>query len=336
MLRYQVRDTALRARSSVDDKRTILEVVGGVPCHAETTPTSSSPTCSRRTTGASAHSRRIATARVANTTRASEGGKCCRGSGSSPRGAGRARGRKRQNERKKLFSVGMIGAPPPAWTLRTKPDKSDLPGLPPEPYYESPGERPKCRFSDPEMFDDVGLSPVGRARLKRSKHQPNGLPPGWKEHFIGDTFSKTDAQANLENSVFLDDKNAEIVDKGRVYFYHEETGQVCFAPPKGSSPLAVECFLHFGRVLVEPRNQACRPTFFFVRRVFVQKRLRANRRTRLCGYGTPLYTTMRSVKQIILCPCLFTVTSIVLAQVHCQQWILENHNTFCCLSVSVF
>ena len=135
-------------------------------------------------------------------------------------------------------------------TLRTKPDKSDLPAS--GTVLPVPGERPKCRFSDPEMFDDVGLSPVGRARLKRSKHQPNGLPPGWKEHFIGDTFSKTDAQANLENSVFLDDKNAEIVDKGRVYFYHEETGQVCFAPPKGSSPLAVECFLHFGRVLVEP------------------------------------------------------------------------------------
>ena len=155
------------------------------------------------------------------------------GSESSPRGgAGRVFGFKRQNERKKPFSVGMIGAPPPAWTLRTKPDKSDLPA-PPEPYYESPGERPKCRFSDPEMFDDVGLSPVGRARLKRSKHQPNGLPPGWKEHFIGDTFSKTDAQANLENSVFLDDKNAEIVDKGRVYFYHEETGRYVSAHLKG-------------------------------------------------------------------------------------------------------
>ena len=48
------------------------------------------------------------------------------------------------------------------------------------------------------------------------------------------------------------DENATIVDKGRVYFYHEETGQVCWAPPKGSSLLAQECFLHFGRVMSEP------------------------------------------------------------------------------------
>ena len=160
---------------------------------------------------------------------------------------------KNQDERKKLFTAGMIGAPPAAWALRTTPEKADLPKLPREPYYTSPGARPARRFSDPDLFDETGLSPVGRARLRHhDPHQPGGLPPGWTEHYIGDTFSDVDAWANVDNAIALDEKNAMIVDKGRVYFYNEDTGEVSWAPPKGSSMLATESFLHFGRVAVHP------------------------------------------------------------------------------------
>ena len=159
-----------------------------------------------------------------------------------------------QDERKKLFTEGMIGSKPAAWTMRTKPEDEDLPKLPRMIYYDSPGYRPKPRFLDPKMFAANGLSAEGKARLASDDGKTNacGLPPGWTEHRIGDTFSKKDGQTCMPCAIALDDTNATIIDEGRVYFYHEETGVVSWAPPKGSSLLAQECFLHFGFVLASP------------------------------------------------------------------------------------
>ena len=155
-----------------------------------------------------------------------------------------------QEHRKQLFTEGMIGPRPSAWALRKMPKKCDLPVLPREPYHDSPGKRPKRRFSDPNLFNEYGLSAAGLSRLDGS-----GLPNGWTEHRIGDTFTAADAQVATENAIALDEKNSTILDKGRVYFYHEETGQVCWAPPKGSSPLAHEAFFHFGHVRTGPVHE---------------------------------------------------------------------------------
>ena len=79
-----------------------------------------------------------------------------------------------------------------------------------------------------------------------------GLPPGWTEHVIGDTFSDADGQVKVGNAIALDANNATVLDKGRTYFYKEQTGEISWVPPKGSAMLAQEVFLHFGRVTAKP------------------------------------------------------------------------------------
>ena len=131
----------------------------------------------------------------------------------------------------------LIGRTPEQWTFRLPsdvvPDVCKIGRL--------TGE---TRFTDPDMFVQSEtlvqcLSPKGKSAAGSN----GGLPPGWKQFSI----EETEELANVENALELDGGKEKTVDIGRVYFYHEESGKVSFAPPPGSHPLVVESFYHFGR-----------------------------------------------------------------------------------------
>ena len=144
-----------------------------------------------------------------------------------------------QDNRRQLFTTGMIGEKPPAWSLRLAISYADLPELPPLPYYPTAISKPSKRFSNKDFFEHGCLSPIGRKALEAT----NPLPKGWKEYFI-----KVNDDLDVPEAPVLEEAFRTTVDVNRTYYYHEETGQVSFIPPPGSSKLAYEAFKNFGHI----------------------------------------------------------------------------------------